>query len=305
MKKRILCMGAINIDLTMYMHRLPLAGETIVTDNFQTFPGGKGGNQAAAAATLGAVVRYFTKLGDDAFSTQLMEEQKKVGVDTDYIIIEKGQTAGIAMIRVDEGGQNSISFTPGANKLLTPQDVREHPEVFEGCDILLITMEIMPETVYEAIRMASERNMTVIVDPSPVPQGGIPADVIPLIHYAKPTETEAAIFTGKTIASMDDARAAVDQLMEQGFRTPIVSMSKEGAVTKYGGEYRIIPPLKVNSVDSTAAGDIFLGAFAASLADGKDLDACLRFASVAAAISTERKGAQSSIPSYSEVMERL
>ena len=197
-------MGAINIDLTMYMHRLPLAGETIVTDNFQTFPGGKGGNQAAAAATLGAVVRYFTKLGDDAFSTQLMEEQKKVGVDTDYIIIEKGQTAGIAMIRADEGGQNSISFTPGANKLLTPQDVREHPEVFDGCDILLITMEIMPETVYEAIRMASERNMTVIVDPSPVPQGReIPADVIPLIHYAKPNETEAAIFTGKTIASMD------------------------------------------------------------------------------------------------------
>ena len=305
MKKRILCMGDINIDLTMYMHRLPLAGESIVTDNFQTFPGGKGGNQAATASKLGASVRYFTKLGDDAFSTQLIDEQKKVGVDTDYIIIEKGQTAGIAMIRVDEDGQNSISFTPGANNLLMPQDVREHAEVFDGCDILLITMEIRPETVYEAIKMAAERKMTVIIDPSPVPKEGIPAEVIQLIDYAKPNETEAAMFTGKTISSLDDAKNAVDQLIEMGFKVPIVSLSKEGAVTKCNGEYKYISPLKVNSIDSTAAGDVFLGAFAASLADGKELDDCLHFASVAAAISTERKGAQSSIPSYNEVLERL
>ena len=159
MKKRILCMGSINMDLVMFMQKFPSPGETILTDNFQTFPGGKGGNQAVAASKLGGAVTYFTKLGNDGFSQELINKQKEADVNVANILVEEGATAGIAMIWVDETGQNSISFTPGANRLLTPEDVKNNAHVFEEADILLITMEIQTETVYEAIRLAKQKGI--------------------------------------------------------------------------------------------------------------------------------------------------
>ncbi len=305
MKKKILCMGSLNIDLTMYMEKLPLPGETVVTDNFQTFPGGKGGNQAAAASILGGDVRYFTKLGDDAFSAELIASQKAAGVDTDYIVIEPGETAGIAMIQVDNNGQNSISFTPGANRLLTPEDVRANSHVFENCEILLITMEIPEETVYEAIKIAAGRGMEIILDPAPAPAEGIPETVARLVDYVKPNETEAAILAGMPVESMEEAKTALDCLRGKGFKTPIITLAEDGALTWIGHTCYEVKPMKADSIDGTAAGDIFLGAFAAALSDHKEIRYCLEFAKTASAISTERKGAQSSIPSYEEVLKRL
>ena len=305
MRQKILCMGSINIDLTMFMKRMPAVGESVVTDNFATFPGGKGGNQAAVAATLGGEVRYFTKLGDDAFSAQLTDGLKARGVDMSHVITLPGDTSGVAMIRVDEEGHNSISFTAGANSKLTPEDVRNHADVFDGCGMLLITMEIQLETVYEAIRMAKAKGMTVVIDPSPVPAGGIPPEICRLIDYAKPNETEAETLSGVPVTDMRSAALAYDRLAALGIRTPVISMSDKGAYTMVEGTPFALEPMRVNAIDSTAAGDVFLGALAAALSQHKPLADCLRFANAAAALSTTRKGAQSSIPALQEVEAAL
>lgn len=305
MENQILCMGSINIDLVMYMERMPKPGETIVTDHFQTYPGGKGGNQASAASLLGGKVKYFTKLGRDHFSDELTEKQIQNGVDMKDVIYLDDSTAGIAMIRVDKNGQNSISFTPGANKLLTPGDLEKNIQVFDDCSILLITMEIDTETVHKAIQIAKEKNMTVILDPAPAPSGGIPDNIAKLVDYVKPNETEAELMTQIHITDRKSASKALKILKEKGFKNPIITLGHKGALTYIDDKEYYVEPITVESVDSTAAGDVFLGAFAVALYNKKSYMACLNYAKTAAAISTTKKGAQSSIPKLEEIKTYL
>lgn len=305
MNKKILCMGSINIDLVMYMEHMPLAGETVVTDNFSAFPGGKGGNQAATAAALGADVSFFTKLGDDGFSKELTTELNSRGVNMSKVMYLPGETAGVAMIRVDVSGQNTISFTNGANGKLTAKDIVEHQELFDEFDILLITMEIPKETVYEAIRVAKSKGLVVILDPAPVPAEGIPIEIAKLVDFVKPNEIETEALTGKKVSTVEDAENSIAYLQKQGFITPIVSLGDRGAVSIVDGSIYFVDKMKVESVDSTAAGDVFLGAFAAELSKGKSIKECLEFAKVSAALSTTKKGAQTSIPKEEEVRKYL
>lgn len=303
--KKILCMGSINIDLTMSMRKLPKAGETVKTDNFTTFPGGKGGNHAATVSLLGGSVSFFTKLGDDVFSRQLIEGQKKYGTNIDSIEIIPGQTAGIAMIRVDADGQNSISFTPGANALMSSEDIEKHEELFANNDIFLSSMEIAPDTVYSAIKMAKKHHMTVIIDPAPAPAEGIPDEILSMIDYIKPNETEAEILTGIRVASKTDAAKAALIIRRKGVCNPIITLGSNGLLYLENEHPCYMQAIKVNTVDSTAAGDVFIGSFTEALSEGKNFQECILFARAASALSTTKTGAQTSIPLKSEVFKLL
>ena len=305
MKKMIVCMGSVNMDLCMYMQTMPAVGETVRTDNFATYPGGKAGNQAAAAGELGGRVCVLARLGDDSFSRQLTEELRKHGVEDRYLIYEPGATAGIAMIRIDAQGRNSISFTPGANAAISPADVRANADAFEEGGILLITLELPLDTVREAMKLAKERNMQVVLDPSPVPEGGLPADLCAMVDYAKPNEVEAELLSGVPVKDFESAAVACERLMNMGIAHPVISMSDKGAYTCIDGKPVQIAPVKVDAIDSTAAGDVFLGAFAVALAGDEPVERCLHYANTAAALSTTRKGAQSSIPTPQEVTAAL
>lgn len=305
MKKMIVCMGSVNMDLCMYMQAMPAVGETVRTDNFATYPGGKAGNQAAAAGELGGRVCVLARLGDDSFSSQLTEELRKHGVEDRYLIYEPGATAGIAMIRIDAQGRNSISFTPGANAAISPADVRANADAFEEGGILLITLELPLDTVREAMKLAKERNMQVVLDPSPVPEGGLPADLCAMVDYAKPNEVEAELLSGVPVKDFESAAVACERLMNMGIAHPVISMSDKGAYTCIDGKPVQIAPVKVDAIDSTAAGDVFLGAFAVALAGDEPVERCLHYANTAAALSTTRKGAQSSIPTPQEVTAAL
>ncbi len=300
----ILCMGSVNIDMVMVMHKLPNEGETIVTDNFSTYPGGKGGNQAVAAAQMGARTSMFTKLGTDELSGTLKKQLEEKGVKTDNIIIEEG-TAGIAIIRVDLEGRNSISFTPGNNALLTPEDVEIHRNLFEPNKILLITMEISTPTVYKAVRAAHKNGMLVILDPSPVPTEPFPEDIPRCIDIVKPNQTEASWMVGRKIESADNAKEAVLDLRRMGFAFPVITLGEDGVISLAGGSPVLTPSHTVKAVDTTAAGDVFSGALAAAIAGAEQLETAIGFANAAAALSIMRKGAQTSIPSLDEVKDFL
>lgn len=305
MSKKVLCMGSINMDLVMYTTHLPVPGETVITDNFHTFAGGKGGNQSVATSKLGGDVRYFTKLGTDSFSKQLTQEQMNNGVSMNHVIYEEGNTAGIAMIMVDAKGQNCILFTAGANATLSPADVRAHESVFDECEILQITMELQTDTVYEAIKIAKSKGMIVVLDPAPAPAARIPSEIARMVDFVKPNETEAEILTGVKVIDQSTALHALDELLALGFKTPMISLSDKGLLTVEGTEKIFVESLKVEAVDTTAAGDIFLGGFVASLSLGKPFKECLEFAKTAAAISVTRRGAQTSIPTLVEVEQAM
>jgi len=297
----ILCMGSINMDLVMFVDRLPEPGESIVTDNFNKYPGGKGGNQAVAASMLGGKVIFFGKLGDDDFSSQLRESLASKGVEVSSIISEEEVTAGIAMIRVDKKGQNSISFNPGANAKLTIGDVRKHKNLFTPGGILLITMEIKPETVYEAIRIAKKNGMFIILDPAPVPSDNIPLDIPPLIDIIKPNEIEATSITGIEVKDFSSSEKAIKKLLEMGFSHPIITLGEKGVIAYLGEKIINIDSILMKVVDGTAAGDVFSGALAASISRGESLSDALKFANTAAALSVTVKGAQTSIPTLEKI----
>ncbi len=298
---KIISMGSINMDLVMFMDRFPEPGETVVTDNFSTFPGGKGGNQAVTASVLGGKVKYFGKLGEDVFSLQLKKALNEREVDTTSILVDKTATAGIAIILVNKQSQNLISFTPGANALLTPEEVRDHKELFETGAIFLSSMEINPETVYESIRVANENGMFIILDPAPAPREKFPEDIPALVNIIKPNETEASLITGIKVNDFVSAELALKSLRRMGFLYPIITLGEQGSIAYIDGKSVRIPPYEVESIDSTAAGDVFSGALAASLATGGNLEEALNFASIAAALCTTVKGAQSSIPPLAQV----
>ncbi len=300
MSNKIIVVGSMNMDMVVKTSHIPQPGETVLGGSFLMNPGGKGANQAVAVARLGGDVTFVGKIGDDIFgkqSSQLFDEE---GVDTNGILADDDSPSGIALITVDERGENSIVVAPGANAHLEPIDVEEVLGKYPDSKILLVQLEIPMRTVEHAARIARHRGMQVILNPAPA------NDLVPsmfhLIDIITPNVNEAEMLSGVRITDTPSARQAAESIHAQGVKHVIVTLGKQGAALLEDGVFYHIPAPSVETVDTTAAGDVFNGALAVAVGEGKVLTDAVSFACRAASIAVTRMGAQSSIPFRNEVL---
>lgn len=300
-KKKILVIGSLNLDMVVNVDHTPLVGETILSEKMELIPGGKGANQACAAACLGADVAILGAVGKDAYAEIQKESLKKAGVDVSHLVCRENDATGLAMITVNKDGDNSIVVVSGANATLSTKDIDDNRELIEACDIVIFQLEIPLETVCYAAKLAKSLGKTVILDPAPVPKE-FPEELYKYVDIIKPNETELGMLTGISDAE-EHLEEAVKLLRSRGAKEVLVTLGEKGVyLNEENGVSCRIPALKVEAVDTTAAGDSFTAALAIMLADGKTLTEAARFANYVSAIVVTRKGAQSSIPMLEEVM---
>ena len=297
MKKGILVIGSLNMDLSIDLAKMPVTGETILGRGIAYKAGGKGANQACAAGKLGGRVRMLGCVGQDEFGQKLVKSLSESGVETDYIKESRDLPTGTAVIYVDDNGDNSIVVIPGANMACDMEYLKEQDEQFHWCDYVVLQMEIPYEAVWYSVKRAKELGKTVILNPAPAPDE-IPEEILSLVDYLTPNETEIIALNGK---SKDDIREGAEKLLGRGVSNVIATLGDRGAllVNRYGETF--YPARKVVSVDTTAAGDCFNGAMVAALAEGQSEAEAILFANIASSIAVTRKGAQESLPIREEV----
>lgn len=298
--KKILVVGSSNTDLIIKVPEIPRPGETLLGGEFKTFPGGKGANQAVAAARSGGDVVFIASVGDDAYGQNAVHEYKFDNINTENIKICKNTPSGVAMITISEKGENAITVASGANAKLLPADLDEAEEAFHEADYMLVQLETPLETVQKAIELCIEFNTTVILNPAPAAE--LSPEILAGTDIITPNETEAERLTGIEVRNERDAERAADKLHQMGVGTVIITLGSSGAFLsdKASGEKSHIRGFEVNAVDTTAAGDVFNGQLAVALAEGKDFQQAVRVAHAAAALSVQKLGAQSSIPRREE-----
>lgn len=298
-KPKITVIGSSNTDLVAKAPKLPAPGETVLGSEFIIAPGGKGANQAVAIARLGGDVTFVAKLGMDDFGDQALENFKKDGINTEFIFRDEVSPSGVALIFVDDSGENMIVAAQGANARLSPRDIDKAREVIKSADIVVMQLESPLETVEHAVAIAAEKRVPVILNPAPGRK--LESKLIEKVYCLTPNETEAEILTGVKVSDDNSAQKAGEKLLELGAGSVVVTLGKRGAmlVTREGNS--LIPAFEVDAVDATAAGDAFTGGMAYALAIGKDLKDSVRFANAVAALAVTRMGAQPSMPAREEL----
>jgi ribokinase len=300
-KPRIVVVGSLNMDLVVRTARLPRPGETVTGSDFVQVSGGKGANQAVAAARLGADVAMIGRVGDDGFGRQLIESLARDGVDPDAIAATVGTSSGLALIGVEESGQNAITIVGGANALLTPDDVARHKTEIAAADALLVQLEVPLATVVAAVSLAKRHSVLTILDPAPAPREALPAELL-AVDVLSPNQSEAEALTGIVVASAADATRAAAILHERGARQVVLKLGEQGALASDGmGNIVHVPARQVSVVDTTAAGDAFTAALAVALVECHSLAEATRFACAAGSLAAARSGAQDAMPSREEV----
>lgn len=292
--KEILVIGSSNTDMVIKTEKLPSPGETILGGTFLLNPGGKGANQAVAATRLGGKVTFVGKRGNDLFGNQTVGLLMREGIDTEFFIKDPELPSGVALITVDSNGENMIVVAPGANANLQPEDLPE--EIFDSSRyaILLIQLEIPITTVEYAIKKAKEKGIKAILNPAPAQP--LSDEILKNVWALTPNEVEAEALTGVSISDTKTCSRAAAVLRNKGVRNVIVTLGEGGAFVSSDSYSGPIPGIKVDAVDTTAAGDVFNGALAVALAEGKELPEAVKFANKAASISVTRLGAQASAP---------
>jgi ribokinase len=304
-RPRIVVVGSLNMDLVVQVARLPRPGETVSAKTFAQLPGGKGANQAVAAARLGADVAMLGRVRDDALGRQLIESLAGCGVETGCIAIAPGISSGLALIGVEASGQNAITIVGGANALLTPGDVQRHESIIGGAGALLVQLEVPLETVAAAVAVARRHGVLTILDPAPAPAVPLPAELL-AVDLLSPNQTEAEALTGIAVAGPAAAERAAALLHQRGARRVVIKLGGQGALAFAGPKDVIhIPAPLVNVVDTTAAGDAFTAALAVALVEGHSLTGATRLACAAGSLATTRAGAQDAMPTRDEVVRML
>lgn len=296
---RILVIGSSNTDMVIKTDKMPAPGETILGGTFLMNPGGKGANQAVAAARLGGKVTFITKRGNDLFGNQAVGLFMREGIDTKYVVKDPEHPSGVALITVDSTGENSIVVAPGSNGNLLPEDIPEKVFNPEKYRILLLQLEIPLFTVEFSAKSASEKGIRVILNPAPAQK--LSDELLASTWLITPNETEAEILTGININNVSTADDAALSLQNKGVKNVIITLGATGAYIKSSKFTGMVPGIKVEAVDTTAAGDVFNGAIAVALAEGAELKDAVVFANKAAAISVTRLGAQASAPYRKEI----
>ena len=293
----IIVVGSMNVDLVVRAPRFPQPGETISGEDLQIIPGGKGANQAVAAARQGSSVAMLGRVGNDSFGPSLISNLKQNGVDTSHVKTDAESATGDAIIIVDANGQNSIVLSPGGNGRVSPADVRSVS--FSDHKLLLLQLEIPIETVLTATQGAKESGLRVLLNPAPA--RSLPDELISLPDFIVPNEIELSLMTGQPVNEISSAESAAKILLERGAQNVIVTLGANGALIANKEMTKHIPAYNVETVDTTAAGDAFIGGFASALLQNKSLEEAVRYGCACGALAATKFGAQPSLPTKDEV----
>lgn len=295
----IVVIGSSNTDMVIKTTRLPQPGETILGGDFFMNAGGKGANQAVAAARLGGNITFFAKVGKDVFGEQAKALFQKEGIDGSHILSDSKFPSGVALITVDDKGENCIVVAPGANNALTVADLESKKAIIERASVILVQLEIPLETVDYITKLAADASVKVVLNPAPA--CALSDGLLSRIHIITPNQKEAEMLTGISVYDKESAKAAALALSKKGIKSVIITLGSSGALLFHENVFTSIEAPVVKPVDTTAAGDVFNGALVVALSEGMNVQSAVRFACKAAAISVTKLGAQASAPYRKEV----
>jgi len=301
MNGKVVVVGSFMMDLVVKAERRPKTGETLVGESFGMFIGGKGNNQAIAAARFGSQVHMVGKLGQDSFADQFLDNHKLEGINSDFIIQDPNVGTGVANPFIDTNADNSIIIIPRANMTLTPNAVSLAEKPIAEADVLLLQLEIPINASKRAAEIAQANGTIVILNPAPAQE--IPDDFIQLADILTPNEVETEMLTGISVTDEKSVEKAAQSLIEKGVKIVILTLGGRGAFVAAEGKSQMIPAFNVSPVDTTAAGDSFCGVLAASLAEGLDLSTAVKYANAAGGLAVTKMGAEPSLPSLKEVLK--